>query len=804
MKLFTQGRTVLAALSLIVALNLSLAADVQAADQKTPVHGSFHSAKDPDLPPLPFNPHPELSAVEVENGIYVVDDTAIPDTPEQLAARKLRQEAASQAKAIAADPVLAKALQEAQQVATEAVRQAQFASEFLPWLHQDIIASDGTLPTLDDRLASQTPSLQALSKAFAVRAQQNHQAVAEFLAASGFDAFTRREDGGMSAIVAVENGLPLAVATCNSVAADTVGTDELWPGGNTGFNLTGTNIAIGLFDGGDVRITHREFSTNGVRVTDIDGPSVYGTIDHATHVAGTLGAYGVTNRARGMAHRGRIFAADFDDDFVKMPSAVSTNCYRISNHSYSYQAGWGYATISGTTYSVWWGDIVVNPNESYLFGFYSGTSQTIDQIANNAPNYLPVWAAANERGSAGAPIYAPSFGYYTFSNGVTIVSTANRPNDGDAGGYDTLSEQASAKNILTVGAVNGITNGYAGSNGVVMSTFSSFGPTDDGRIKPDVVADGVNLYSSVATNDSSYASYSGTSMATPSTCGSLALLTELHTRLYGTNQPMLASTLKGLAIHTADEAGSAAGPDYRFGWGLLNARKAALLVQSNYASGSLAHIKEVRLTGGDYIEFPIVSAGAQPLIVTAQWNDPAGTPPAVLLDPTNRMLINDLDLRIFAPNGGTNFPWALDPVTRTNAATTDDNTRDNVEQVVVSNPVTNAIYTVRLTHKGTNLVAGTTGATNEQWLSIFVSGNVAQAAPLLLIASIAMSSSNTVALKWNSVVGRVYQVQHRNDVATGAWSNTTGEISATKTNVAVNLFVPDGVDTRFYRVVQLR
>jgi hypothetical protein len=337
-----------------------------------------------------------------------------------------------------------------------------------------------------------------------------------------------------------------------------------------------------------------------------------------------------------------------------------------------------------------------------------------------------------------------------------------------------------------------------------MSTFSSFGPTDDGRIKPDVVADGVNLYSTVATNDSSYAVYNGTSMATPNTCGSLALLIELHSRLYGTNQPMLASSLKGLAIHTADEAGSSAGPDYRFGWGLLNARKAALLVQSNYASGSLAHIKEVRLTGGDYIEFLVVAAGGQALIATAQWNDPAGTPPAASLDPTNRMLVNDLDLRILSPSGATNFPWVLDPVARTNAATTRDNVRDNVEQVVVSNPVTNGVYTVRITHKGTNLVAATPGATNEQWVSILVSGNVAQQPPPLVITSIAMSSSNTIALKWDSVVGRVYQVQHRDDVGTGAWSDSTGEISATKTNVAVNLSVPSGVDTRFYRVVQLR
>lgn len=157
----------------------------------------------------------------------------------------------------------------------------------------------------------------------------------------------------MTAIVAVENGVPRAYVTCNATAADTISTDELWPGGSTGFGLTGTNVPIGLWDGGDVRISHREFSTNGVRVADIDGTSIYGTDNHATHVAGTLAAYGVTNRARGMAHRGRIYAADFRDDAAKMPGAVATNGLHISNHSYVNQTGWGYyVDTNGYAYSV--------------------------------------------------------------------------------------------------------------------------------------------------------------------------------------------------------------------------------------------------------------------------------------------------------------------------------------------------------------------------------------------------------------------------------------------------------------------
>ncbi len=499
---------------------------------KPPVNGTYYSAKDFDWsPPWPFNPHPELDVVEIAPGIFIYDDTAIPDTPEQAESRKQKQEADALAKAIATDPVLAAAVRQKAEDAAKAAQEAldrRIQKDFVPWLHTDQRFADGNVADEASRSALIKANLLTLSEKFTQKADQNKQAVKEFLSASRFDPFTRRENGSISAIVSIENGLPQAVETFNSVAADTVGTDELWPGGDTGLNLTGTNVAIGLWDGGDVRITHQEFSTNGVRVIDIDGPSTYGINDHPTHVSGTLAAYGVINRACGMAHRGRIYAGDFDFDIKEMPGAVATNGFHVSNHSYGYQRGWGYMSIGGTIYMTWWGDVAVDTSQDFQFGFYSAESQAIDQIANAASTYLPVWAAANERGSSGAPIYPPSYGYYTFSNRVMIISTANRPNDGDVGGYDTLPQHSCAKNVLTVGAVNGIINGYAGSNSVVMSTFSSFGPTDDGRIKPDIVADGVNLYSSVATDDSSYAIYSGTSMATPNTCGSLALLIELH------------------------------------------------------------------------------------------------------------------------------------------------------------------------------------------------------------------------------------------------------------------------------------
>src|SRR5262249_25886998 len=149
--------------------------------------------------------------------------------------------------------------------------------------------------------------------------------------------------------------------------------------------------------------------------------------------------------------------------------------------------------------------------------------------------------------------------------------------DGNGGtGYDSLPQGQIAKNSLTVGAINDVTaDPYTNAN-ITMSSFSSWGPVDDGRIKPDVVGNGVNLTSPVAFNPSggaasntSYDVYSGTSMAAPNVTGSAALILQHHRNLYGTGNDPRAATMKGLIIQTAFDAGNP-GPDYTYGWGLVD------------------------------------------------------------------------------------------------------------------------------------------------------------------------------------------------------------------------------------------
>jgi hypothetical protein len=777
-------------------LALGLCPALHAQDQKTPLPGTFISAKDPDTVPLPFNPHPELEAVEVDKGIFVVDDTALPDTKEQIIARAARQAASELAKSV--DPKVAKAEREA----AKEMEWKRNREKIAPWLHQAKPPVNGELSVSAIDENERDEKLRQLAATATEKERQNRQEVKTFALRNKLSEFITEKDGRVSAIVKIEDGIPRVYVGGNVEAADTVSTDELWTGGNTGMNLNGTNVSIGMWDVGDPRTSHREFSTNGQRITIFDGTSSLGTTDHSTSVAGVLAAYGVTASAKGMAHRARVFAGDYIGDLAEMPAVVSSNKLRISNHSYGLKSGWdGTYYFNGTDYPVWWGDVSVSTNEDYHFGFYDSTSSNVDAIVYAAVNYLPVWNAQNERGAPGqAPTNQPVT-HLAFVNGAPAIFTGfTRPNDGDAGGYDTLPSHGVAKNILTVGAVNQIASGYTGSNSVTMSSFSSFGPTDDGRIKPDLVACGVLVYTTGFNSDSDYYTFSGTSEATPGVAGSLGLLVQLQNQLYGTNQPMLSSTLRGLAIHTADEAGTNAGPDYRFGWGLFNARSAALLITNNYASQSLPFIKEVNLASGDYIEFPVIATNTQPLRVTICWTDPAGNPPSKSLDPTNRMLVNDFDLRLTRA-ATTNFPWVLSPTNRTAGATTGDNKLDNVEQVSIPAP-TSGEYLVRVTHKG-NLV-NSSGAVTNQLVSILVSGNLAQSQSPFVVSGFSQVSSNTFSLQWNSTVGRYYQVRYSDSLTNSSWSNSTGEISATKTNVAVILIPGTNTPNRFYRVVQVR
>lgn len=482
-------------------------------------------------------------------------------------------------------------------------------------------------------------------------------------------------------------GEPVYLGTfSNLTAAATTRTNVLHSGGSLGLSLTGGSSVmsgrLGVWDGGAVRSDHVEYSG---RVTQVDNVTTLSS--HATHVAGTMVASGVNPVAKGMAPGASLRAWDFTSDVSEMTAAASG--LLVSNHSYGQLAGWQ-LDEDGTTWR-WYGTDAVSETEDYKFGFYNSNAQSLDRIAVNAPYYLICFAAGNDRDPNGTNKPADGASY-TIGSGSTTSTKVRKSN----GSFDNIPTYATAKNILTVGAVYGLPQGYNQSSDVQLASFSNAGPTDDGRIKPDLVGDGVNVLSSTSSARDAYATLSGTSMATPNVSGSLFLLQELYSQQHS-NQFMRSSTLKGLVIHTADEAGNA-GPDYSYGWGLLNVEKAARVILNQDKSYS---ISERELTSGQTYTQSVIASGKGPLVITIAWTDPEATPltiNAAALNNRTPRLVNDLDIRV-SDGTTTSLPYLLDPENPTALATRGDNIRDNVEQIFIANPVPGRTYTVTVSHK---------------------------------------------------------------------------------------------------------
>ncbi len=498
-------------------------------------------------------------------------------------------------------------------------------------------------------------------------------------------------DPDLQLVGVLPGGRPLFYATDNLAAAVTVSTDRVWPGGSLGLNLTGVNNvgSLAIWDGGVVRASHQEFQG---RVT-LGNPSSPQN-NHATHVAGTMVAAGIDPEARGMSPAATLVSYFWNNDTNEMAAAAASGLH-LSNHSYGFVAGWRYGWNNSNDW-YWFGDVAVSEVEDAGFGFYNTKAAEWDAVMQAAPFYLIVKSAGNDRNDAGP---GPGGGHFAWSYDVDdwAWSTATRDPDGGLDGFDSIPYHGVAKNILSVGAVDDIAGGWSAPADVVMSAFSGWGPTDDGRIKPDLVANGIGLRSSLASGDADYANYSGTSMAAPNVTGSLNLLVRQYQALFGGQAP-LASTVKAIVLHTASEAGPAPGPDYVHGWGLLNTAAAAQLIADHGAGGR--RIVEATLANQATDTYRFYHDGAGELKVTLVWTDPAATPPAWSLNPTTPMLFHDLDVRLVREDDGAVLrPWILDPANPSAPATTGRNFRDNVEVVEATGAGVGA-YRVEVSHMG--------------------------------------------------------------------------------------------------------
>lgn len=543
--------------------------------------------------------------------------------------------------------------------------------------------------------------------------------------ALGMPVRVERPDGKVVEVMDVDdNGQPMFLETHNVNAAISTGANML---NAPPFSLNGSGVVIGMWDGGGGRTSHVEFAGGRMVVKDGSGPN-----DHATHVGGTMIAAGVDANAKGMGIAATVDSYDWNSDLTEMTSrgASSSNQSGViyhSNHSYGYISGWNYVN-GGSPYRMWewYGDTnVINTNTIESdFGRYNTFSRDTDSVAFSKPYYLIFWSAGNERSNN--PADGAAVALSPGSGTVVAYSSALHPaGDGTyRSGFENIGYNSLAKNVMTVGAVNDAVSGGVRNpaNGTI-SSFSSWGPADDGRIKPDIVANGVGVYSPVAGSDNAYASYQGTSMSSPNAAGTASLLIEEYRRLFGYN--MRASTLKGLIIHTASDLGNT-GPDYTYGWGLMNATSAVQVIRSHAFEPTKQRITEGRITSANRpLTYSFTWDGSTPIRATLSWTDPVGTAQTAS-DSRTRNLVNNLDVRIIGPSGQVFLPYVMPFVgtwtvaSMSSLATTGTNNVDNVEQVYVASPPSAGVYAVEVNYQGTL-------TNSEQHFSLLLDGAAEQA-----------------------------------------------------------------------------
>jgi hypothetical protein len=397
--------------------------------------------------------------------------------------------------------------------------------------------------------------------------------------------------------------------------------------------LNGTGMTVGIGDGGRLGL-HDDLNRS---IIDL---SSFALSNHATQVSGIITGAGLIDPfyGKGYAPNANIILRNFSDILWDAPQYINDFGLSLTNNSYG----------AGLTDCVYFGD-------------YDGTSSGLDAMVVAHPHLLHVFASANAGGMTCAP-YPVRY--------ATL-----------AGGYQP------AKNVLTVGAINiNDTN----------ASFSSRGPADDGRLKPEVVAYGAARFSTI--NNHLYSSNSGTSFSCPATTGVATLLYQRYRQLHSDSLPD-AALIKNVLCNAADDMGTI-GPDFTFGFGRINGVRAVEILESgSYTSMNVQHLATVTKS----VSIP---AGVGMLDVMLMWTDPASAPFETVT------LVNDLDLVVVNPSGDTLKPWKLNytPTDVATAAGTGADHINNYEQVTIMTPVS-GVYTIVV--KGYNVPLGPQKA----WLS---------------------------------------------------------------------------------------
>ncbi len=460
----------------------------------------------------------------------------------------------------------------------------------------------------------------------------------------------------------------------NSRGVRTTRADTVQPGGDSAYNLTGDTTRVAVWDEGVVRTTHIDFTG---RASARDNAAID---NHGTHCAGSMVGAGLgESQARGMAFGADIWSYDWVND----TDEATANGYYLTSTNHSYGPFLGWDTVCSDGIPSWFGtrDVFEDPE----FGKYTFDAQATD-FAAWTTDVLPVWSAGNERNDVGVAAGQP----HHLGTDCTQTFTEAHPSEQDID-FDTIGGRSAAKNILTVGAISPVLYANPPPGDITVADFSAFGPMDDNRVKPDLVAPGINVRSTGSASDTAYANLSGTSMAAPIVAGGLALLAEMHRDL-NNGLDLSAAELKAITLLTTVEAGPSPGPDYQHGYGLLNIRAAADLIAANDALDDAVRYGRSVIGTGQTRTFTIeaddggdITPGEAFSVILA-WIDPPGSPNLAGVDDPEKALQNNLDLELIAPDGTTTFyPWSLNAANPDAPATrTAPNNTDPVERIDIA------------------------------------------------------------------------------------------------------------------------
>ncbi|MFL6247541.1 MAG: S8 family serine peptidase [Thermoanaerobaculia bacterium] len=443
-------------------------------------------------------------------------------------------------------------------------------------------------------------------------------------------------------------------------------------------------------------------------------------------------------------------------------------------------------------------------NIPFLRSGYTGSDlrAQADIVETVAANGQPGTISSNSWGAGLTPSYGSLEALMdTLVHDASSTTAGQQPlamifSAGNSGpGASTITSPKAAKNILVVGATENYRPAQSGGSacGTInadnideVGCFSSRGPAEDGRIRPDVVAPGTWIASALAgpnplwgNIDANHRYSTGTSQAAPHVAGATALIQQWWKASHAGQLPAPALSkaliINGAVDPTADAAGFV--PNNSEGWGRVNLTK---VVASGIATIYNNQENVLTTVGQTYSVGGTISSAAQPFRVTLVWSDAPGAAGA------NPALVNNLDLEVTV--AGNTFKGNIFTNGQSTAGGASD-TINNVEAVYLPAGVTgNFVVTIRASALGGDGAQGTGDSTDQHFALVIFNGNTC-ASPLPPSPAAVTNGNNRIDVSWSAVSGATSYRVLRSTTAGGPYTQIGTPAASPYVDTNVSAFI---------------